>query len=116
MDAAHMHHQDLRSQAQTNPSVGKQSEMQGQPSAQQDQEVDQNEGRGERQVRSQQPSPPPPFIDLAQVINNQTHVLEALPNAINHPRPHGQGVNDELTDFLRTKPPTFGGSANPFGR
>ena len=104
-----------RSQAQTNPSVGKQPEMQGQPSAQQDQEVDQNEGKGESQVRSQQP-PPPPFIDLAQVINNQTHVLEALPNTINHPRPHGQGVNDELTDFLRTKPPTFGGSANPFGR
>ena len=89
--------------------------MQGQASTQRDQEVNQDEGRGESQVRTQQ-SPPQPFIDLAQVINNQTHVLEALPNAINHPRPHGQGVNDELTDFLRTKPPTFGGSANPFGR
>jgi len=101
-----------RSRAPTNPSVGKQPEMQGQPPSQQDQEVDQNEGKGESQVRSQQP-PLPPFIDLAQVINNQTLVLEALANAINRSRPCGQGMNEKLTDFLRTKPPTFGGSANP---
>jgi len=45
--------------------------MQGQASTQRDQEVNQDEGRGESQVRTQQ-SPPQPFIDLAQVINNQT--------------------------------------------
>ena len=63
-------------------------------------------------MRSQQP-PLPPFIDLAQVLNNQTRVLEALANAINRPRTRGQGMNEKLTDFLRTKPPTFGGSAKP---
>jgi len=47
------------------------------------------------------------------VLNNQTRVLEALPNAINRPRPRGQGMNEKPTDFLRTKPPTFGGSSNP---
>ena len=63
-------------------------------------------------MRSQQP-PLPPFIDLAQVLNNQTRVLEALANAINRPRPRAQGMNEKLTDFLRAKPPTFGGSVNP---
>ena len=86
--------------------------MQGQDPAQQNQEINQNKGRGESQVRTQQ-SPPPPFIDLARVINNQTRVLEVLANAIIRPRPCGQGMNEKLTDFLRTKPPTFGGSANP---
>ena len=47
------------------------------------------------------------------MLNNQTRVLEALANAINRPRPRGQGMNEKLTDFLRTKPPTFGGSSNP---
>ena len=57
-------------------------------------------------MRTQQP-PPPPFIDLARVINNQTRVLEVLANAIIRPRPYGQGMNEKLTDFLRTKPPTL---------
>ena len=86
--------------------------MQGQVPALWDQEVNQHEGGAESQVRSQ-PPPPPLVIDLAQVINNQTLVLEALANAINRSRPYGQGMNEKLTDFLRTKPPTFGGSANP---
>ena len=86
--------------------------MQGQVPALWDQEVNQHEGGAESQVRSQ-PPPPPPVIDLEQVLNNQTLVLEALANAINCPRPCMQGMNDKLTDFLRTEPPTFGGSANP---
>ena len=61
---------------------------------------------------AQQP-PPPPVIDLVQVMNNQTLLLEALANVITHQRPRGQGMNEKLTDFLRTKPPTFGGSINP---
>ena len=73
--------------------------MQGQDPAQQNQEINQNKGRGESQVWTQQ-SPPPPFIDLARVINNQTRVLEVLANAIIRSRPCGQGMNEKLTDFL----------------
>ena len=53
-------------------------------------------------MRSQQP-PPSPAIDLEQVMNNQTFLLEALANAITRPRSRGQGMNDKLTDFLWTK-------------
>jgi hypothetical protein len=44
---------------------------------------------------------------------NQTLLLEAIANAINRPRPHVLGMNEKLIEFLRTKPPTFGGSVNP---
>ena len=57
--------------------------------------------------------PPPPFGDLAQAINNQTLILEALANAIVNKLPREQTMNDKLTAFLRTKPPTFAGSSNP---
>ena len=57
--------------------------------------------------------PPPPVGDLAQAINNQTLILEALANAIVNKRPREQTMNDKLTAFLRTKPPTFTGSSNP---
>jgi len=57
--------------------------------------------------------PPPPVGDLAQAINNQTLILEALANAIINKRPREQTMNDKLTAFLRTKPPTFAGSSNP---
>ncbi|MCQ8063994.1 retrotransposon gag domain-containing protein, partial [Salmonella enterica] len=46
-------------------------------------------------------------------MNNQTLLLEALANAVTRQRPRGQNMNEKLTDFLRTKPPTFGGSVNP---
>ena len=78
----------------------------------QDQEVNQREERGESQVGPQQ-APPPPVIDLVHMIHNQTLLLDALANSINRPRPHGQGMIDKLTEFLRTKPPTFGRSNNP---
>ena len=71
-----------------------------------EQEVNQNEG--------EVPLPPPPPVgDLAQAINNQTLILEALANAIVNKRPREQTMNDKLTAFLRTKPPTFAGSSNP---
>jgi hypothetical protein len=40
-------------------------------------------------------------------------LLEAITNAINRPRPCVLGINEKLIEFLRTKPPTFGGSVNP---
>jgi hypothetical protein len=57
--------------------------------------------------------PPPPVGDLAQAINNQTLILEALANAIVNKRPREQTMNDKVTAFLRAKPPTFAGSSNP---
>ena len=75
-----------------------------------EQEVSQNGGgsRGEAPL-----PPPPPFGDLAQAINNQTLILEALANAIVNKWPREQTMNDKLTAFLRAKPPTFAGSSNP---
>ena len=67
-----------------------------------EQEVNQDEG--------EVPLPPPPPVgDLAQAINNQTLILEALANAIINKRPREQTMNDKRTAFLRTKPPTFAG-------
>ena len=59
------------------------------------------------------PPPPPPAVDLAQVLTNQTLLLEAIANAITRPKPRVLGMNEKLIEFLRTKPPTFGGSVNP---
>ena len=50
---------------------------------------------------------------LAQIIHNQTLILETLANALVNKRPREQTMNDKLTSFLRTKPPTFVGSINP---
>ena len=75
-----------------------------------EQEVNQNEGGDQGEV----PLPPPPPVgDLAQAINNWTLILEALANALVNKRPREQTMNDKLTTFLRTKPPTFAGSSNP---
>ena len=57
--------------------------------------------------------PPPPVRDLAQIIHNQTLILETLANALVNKRPREQTMNDKLTAFLRTKLPTFAGSSNP---
>jgi hypothetical protein len=74
-----------------------------------DQEVNQGEDGGENIVL---PLPPPP-IELAQVLANQTVLMEAIFNAVNRPRPRVLGMNEKLIEFLRMKPPTFGGSVNP---
>jgi hypothetical protein len=74
-----------------------------------DQEVNQGEDGGENAVLP----PPPPPIELAQVLANQTVLMEAIFNAINRRRPRVLGMNEKLIEFLRTKPPTFGGSMNP---
>jgi hypothetical protein len=72
------------------------------------QEVNQHEESGETSA-----PPPPPVVDLVQVMHNQTLLMEALNNAVNRPRPRVQSLNEKLTEFLRNKPPTFGGSINP---
>jgi hypothetical protein len=74
-----------------------------------DQEVNQGEDGGENIVL---PLPPPP-IELAQLLANQTVLMEAIFNTVNRPRPRVLGMNEKLIEFLRTKPPTFGGSVNP---
>jgi hypothetical protein len=40
-------------------------------------------------------------------------LMETIFNAVNRPRPRVLGMNEKLIEFLRTKPPTFGGSVNP---
>ena len=68
-----------------------------------EQEVSQ--GRGENE---EVPLPPPPPLgDLAQIIHNQTLILETLANALVNRQPRGQTMNDKQTAFLRTKPPTL---------
>ena len=81
----------------------------GQNHPQEEQEVSQ--GRGENHD-AQLPQPPPPFTDLAQIIHNQTLILETLANALVNRQPRDQTFNDKLTAFLRAKPPTFAGSNN----
>jgi len=83
----------------------------GQNHPQEEQEVSQ--GRGENLGAQLPPPPPPPFVDLAQVIHNQTLILETLANALVNRQPREQTFNDKLTAFLRAKPPTFAGSSNP---
>jgi hypothetical protein len=39
--------------------------------------------------------------------------MEVIFNAVNRPRPQVLSMNGKLIEFLRTKPPTFGGSVNP---
>jgi hypothetical protein len=39
--------------------------------------------------------------------------MEAIFNAVNRLRPRVLGMNEKLIEFLRMKPPTFGGSVNP---
>ena len=82
----------------------------GQNPLQIEQEVRQNGGGNQGEVPL---PPPPPFEDLAQAISNQTLILEALANALINKRQREQTMNDKLTAFLRTKPPTFAGSSNP---
>ena len=82
----------------------------GQNPPHEEQEVSQNRGENQGEV----PLPPaPPLGDLAQIIHNQTLILETLANALVNKQPRGQTMNDKLTAFLRTKTPTFAGSSNP---
>jgi hypothetical protein len=59
------------------------------------------------------PAPPPLPLDLAQVLANQTRLIEVLTRNLENQRPNGGRPQDRMGDFLRLKPPTFAGSSNP---
>ena len=67
----------------------------GQNPLQQEQEVSQNGGGNQGEVPL---PPPPPLGDLAQIIHNQTLILETLANALVNKRPR------ELTLMLLSAP------------
>jgi hypothetical protein len=59
------------------------------------------------------PAPPQLPLDLAQVLANQTRLIEVLTRSLENQRPNGGRPQDRMGDFLRLKPPTFAGSSNP---
>jgi hypothetical protein len=58
------------------------------------------------------PSPPELPLDLAQVLANQTQLIEVLTRSLENQRPGGGRPQDRMGEFLRLKPPTFAGSNN----
>jgi hypothetical protein len=59
------------------------------------------------------PAPPELPLDLAQVLANQTQLIEVLTRSLENQRPGGGRPHDRMGEFLRLKPPTFAGSSNP---
>jgi hypothetical protein len=59
------------------------------------------------------PAPPKLPLDLAQVLANQTRLIEVLTRSLENQCPNGGRPQDRMGDFLRLKPPTFTGSSNP---
>jgi hypothetical protein len=59
------------------------------------------------------PAPPKLPLDLAQVLANQTRLIEVLTRSLENQRPNGGRPQDRMGDFLRLKPPTFARSSNP---
>jgi hypothetical protein len=59
------------------------------------------------------PVPPKLPLDLAQVLANQTRLIEVLTRSLENQCPNGGRPQDRMGDFLRLKPPTFIGSSNP---
>ena len=59
------------------------------------------------------PAPPKMPLDLAQVLANQTRLIEVLTRSLENQRPNGGRPQDRMEEFLRLKPPTFVGSRNP---
>jgi hypothetical protein len=52
-------------------------------------------------------------LDLAQVLANQTRLIEVFTRSLENQRPNGGRPQDRMGEFLRLKPPTFAGSSNP---
>jgi hypothetical protein len=52
-------------------------------------------------------------LDLAQVLANQTQLIEVLTRSLENQRPIGGRPQDKIGEFLRLKPPTLAGSSNP---
>jgi hypothetical protein len=59
------------------------------------------------------PAPPKMPLDLAQVLANQTRLIEVLTRSLENQRSIGGRPHDIMGEFLRLKPPTFVGSRNP---
>jgi hypothetical protein len=59
------------------------------------------------------PAPPELPLNLAQVLANQTQLIEVLTRSLENQRSNGGRPQDRMGDFLRFKPPTFAGSSNP---
>jgi hypothetical protein len=59
------------------------------------------------------PAPPELPLDLAQLLANQTRLIEVLTKSLENQHPNGGRPQDRMGDFLRLKPPTFAGSSNP---
>jgi hypothetical protein len=59
------------------------------------------------------PAPPELPLHLAQVLANQTRLIEVLTRSLENQRPGGGRPQDRMGEFLRLKPPTFAGSSNP---
>jgi hypothetical protein len=59
------------------------------------------------------PVPPEMPLDLAQVLANQTQLIEVLTRSLKNQRPIGGRPQDRMGEFLRLKPPMFAGSSNP---
>jgi hypothetical protein len=59
------------------------------------------------------PAPSELPLDLAQVLVNQTRLIEVLTRSLENQRPNGGRPQDRMGDFLRLKPPTFVRSSNP---
>ena len=83
------------SRNRTHAAAGAGGQPNGQNPLQEEQEVSQNGGGNQGVVPLQ---PPPPLGDLAQIIHNQTLILETLANALVNKRPREQTMNDKLTD------------------
>jgi hypothetical protein len=72
------------------------------------------EGEADREEsETHLPAPPQLPLDLAQVLANQTRLIEVLTRSLENQRPKGGRPQDKMGDFLRLKPPTFAGSSNP---
>jgi hypothetical protein len=59
------------------------------------------------------PTPPELPLDLAQVLANQTRLIEVLTKSLENQHPNGGRPHDRMGEFLRLKPPTFARSSNP---
>jgi hypothetical protein len=59
------------------------------------------------------PAPPELPLDLAQVLANQTRLIDVLTRSLENQRPTRGRPQDRMREFLRLKPPTFVGSSNP---
>jgi hypothetical protein len=68
---------------------------------------------GREESETHLPAPPQLPLDLAQVLANQTRLIEVLTRSLENQRPNGGRPQDRMGDFLRVKPPTFAGSSNP---